>query len=67
MRDIWCTSENIQAMYNNCYQGFVKSGIAEELLDPIMYDENGEIILDPTKMVVIPTKLDLRFHQTYCL
>jgi hypothetical protein len=58
-RQSWCTFEHFENMYNGVYKAMVKAGIAVQMDEEVMYDENGDITTDKEKMVGRPSKFQL--------
>jgi hypothetical protein len=62
----WCTYENFDSMYQSVYGAMVTAGIAEKTDKPVMYDKDGKITEDESKMVGRPTNFIMK-HPEYLL
>jgi hypothetical protein len=49
-RRTWCTYEHFSNMYDGVYEAMVAAKVAVKLEEEVMYDVNGEITIDKTKM-----------------
>jgi hypothetical protein len=43
-RDDWCTKENFVVMYDTIYKTMVRSGVAEELPEPVFQNSTGNTV-----------------------
>lgn len=57
-RQEWATYQNFEAMYELCYMGMVKAGVAEELPDgaEVLMDEHGSIVESEKEAFGLPVK-----------
>jgi hypothetical protein len=55
----WCTTSNFSSMYHTIYKAMVVCGVAVELEEETMFDREGNIVDDPSKMYGRPTKYQM--------